>query len=87
MSEMELEVLFLAAIVLLVDCICCLIAAYRKAPVLTAIAGGGTAGALALVLLIRMVPLSLAVLTSIVIGSTIAWMKAKTAIHDRVAEL
>lgn len=87
MSEMELEVLYLAAIVLLVDCICCLIAAYRKTPVLTAFAGGGTAGALALVLLFRTVPLSLAVLTSIVIGSTIAWMKAKAVVRDQVAEL
>jgi len=32
--ETELEVLYLGALLLLVDCICCLIAAYRRAPVL-----------------------------------------------------
>ena len=39
MIETELEVLYLGALLLLVDCICCLIAAYRRAPVLGAVAG------------------------------------------------
>ncbi|HBO4228118.1 TPA: hypothetical protein L4T98_006750 [Pseudomonas aeruginosa] len=78
MIETQLEVLYLAALLLLVDCICCLIAAYRKNPTLAAIAGGGTAGALALVLLTRMVPLPLAALGSIAVGGVVAWMKAKS---------
>lgn len=77
MIETQLEVLYLAALLLLVDCICCLIAAYRKNPTLAAIAGGGTAGALALVLLTRMVPFPMAALASIVVGAVIAWMKVK----------
>lgn len=78
MIETELEVRFLGALLLLVDCICCLIAVCRRTPVLGAIAGGGTAGALALVLLTRMVPFSLAGITSIVVGGVIAWTKAKS---------
>ena len=39
MIETQLEVFYLAALLLLVDCICCLIAAYRKNPMLGAIAG------------------------------------------------
>lgn len=77
MNEIELESLYLASLLLLVDCICCIIAAYRKAPLLGAIAGGGTAGALAFVLLTRMVPTPLAAFSSIAIGSVIAWMKGK----------
>ena len=79
MIETQLEVLYLAALLLLVDCICCLIAAYRKNPTLSAIAGGGTAGALALVLLTRMVPLPIAVFTSIAMGSVIAWLRFKSS--------
>ncbi|MDT4849138.1 hypothetical protein FQZ97_832490 [compost metagenome] len=70
--ETELEVLYLGALLLLVDCICCFIAACRKTPVLGAVAGGGTAGALALVLLARIVPFPLAAIASIVIGGVIA---------------
>ena len=77
MIETQLEVLYLAALLLLVDCVCCLIAAHRKTPMLGAIAGGGTAGALALVLLTRMVPFPLAAIASIAVGGVIAWMKAK----------
>ncbi|MCV0332915.1 hypothetical protein KUC52_29185 [Pseudomonas aeruginosa] len=77
MIETQLEVFYLAALLLLVDCICCLIAAYRKNPMLGAIAGGGTAGALALVLLTTMVPFPMAAFASITIGGTIGWMKAK----------
>ena len=79
MIETQLEVLYLAALLLLVDCICCLIAAYRKNPTLAAIAGGGTAGALALVLLTRMIPLPIAVFASIAIGSVIAWLRFKSS--------
>lgn len=78
MIETELEVLYLGALLLLVDSICCLIAAYRRAPVLGAVAGGGTAGALALVLITRVMPFALAAVASIVIGGVIAWMKAKS---------
>ncbi|HEK2572441.1 MULTISPECIES: hypothetical protein [Pseudomonas aeruginosa group] len=78
MIETQLEVLYLAALLLLVDCICCLIAAYRKNPMLAAISGGGAAGALALVLLTRMVPLPMAVFASIAMGSVIAWLKFKS---------
>lgn len=78
MIETPLEVLYLAALLLLVDCTCCLITAYRRTPVLGAIAGGGTAGALALVLLTTMTPFPLAAITSIAIGGVIAWMKAKS---------
>jgi hypothetical protein len=74
--ETELEVLYLAALLLLADCICCLIAAYRRTPVLAAVAGGGTAGALTLVLISRMMPFTLAAIASIAIGGVIAWMKA-----------
>lgn len=74
----ELEVLYLGAMLLLVDCICCLIAAYRRTPVLAAVAGGGTAGALALVLISRLMPFTLAAIASIAIGGVIAWMKAKS---------
>lgn len=74
----ELEVLYLGALLLLVDCICCFIAAYRRTPVLGAVAGGGTAGALALVLLTRIVPFPLAAIASIVIGGVTAWVKAKS---------
>ncbi|WP_242411201.1 hypothetical protein [Pseudomonas knackmussii] len=76
--EAELEVLYLGALLLSVDCICCLVAAYRKTPVLGAIAGGGTASALALVLFTRMMPFTLAAVASIAIGGVIAWMKAKS---------
>jgi len=41
MIETQLEVLYLVALLLLVDCICCVIAAYRKNPTLGAVAGGG----------------------------------------------
>ncbi|NWL76778.1 hypothetical protein DM872_07955 [Pseudomonas taiwanensis] len=78
MIETELEVLYLGALLLLVDCICCFIAACRRTPVLGAVAGGGTAGALALVLLARIVPFPLAAIVSIVIGGVIAWVKAKS---------
>ncbi|NMZ77012.1 hypothetical protein HBO32_28345 [Pseudomonas nitroreducens] len=78
MIETELEVLYLGALLLLVDCICCLIAACRRTPVLAAVAGGGTAGALALVLFTRMMPFTLAAIASIAIGGVIAWMKAKS---------
>lgn len=78
MIETELEVLYLSALLLLVDCICCLIAAYRRAPALGAIAGGGTAGALALVLTTRVMPFAMAAVLSIVIGGVIAWLKAKS---------
>lgn len=77
MIETQLEVLYLAALLLLVDCICCLIAAYRKNPTLGAISGGGTAGALGLVLLTRMVPFPMAALGSIAVGGVVAWMKVK----------
>lgn len=76
--ETELEVLYLGALLLLVDCICCLIAASRRTPVLGAVAGGGTAGALVLVLSTRVMPFALAAMASIVIGGVIAWMKAKS---------
>ena len=69
MIETQLDVLYLAALLLLLDCICCLIAAYRRNPSLAAIAGGGTAGALALVLLTRMIPLPIAVFASIATDS------------------
>lgn len=78
MIETELEVLYLGALLLLVDCICCLIAAYRRTPVLGAVAGGSTAGALALVLITRVMPIALAAMASIIIGGVIAWMKAKS---------
>ncbi|KIL03408.1 hypothetical protein QX25_16855 [Stutzerimonas stutzeri] len=78
MIETELEVLSLGALLLLVDCICCLIAAFRRTPLLGEIAGGGTAGALALVLLTRMIPFPLAAIASLIIGGVIAWMKAKS---------
>lgn len=78
MIETELEVLYLGAPLLLVDCICCLIAACRGTPVLGAVAGGGTAGALALVLFTRMMPFTLAAIASIAIGGVIAWMKTKS---------
>lgn len=84
MIETQLEVLYLAALLLLVDCICCLIAAYRKNPMLGAVAGGGTAGALALVLLSRMVPFPMAALASIAVGGVIAWMKAKALAPNEV---
>ena len=77
MIETQLEVLYLAGLLLMVDCICCFIAGYRKNPTLGAIAGGGTAGALALVLLTRMVPFPIAALASIAVGAVIAWMKVK----------
>lgn len=77
MMEAQLQALYLAALLLMVDCICCVIAAYRKTPTLGAIAGGGTAGALALVLLTRMVPFPIAALASIAVGAVIAWMKVK----------
>ncbi|MDC7825997.1 hypothetical protein PQS90_12640 [Pseudomonas sp. BLCC-B13] len=77
MIEAQLQALYLAALLLMVDCICCFIAAYRKNPTLGAVAGGGTAGALALVLLTRMVPFPMAALASIVVGSVVAWMKVK----------
>lgn len=77
MIEAQLQALYLAALLLLVDCICCFIAAYRKNPTLAAVAGGGTAGALTLVLLTRMVPFPMAALASIVVGSVVAWMKVK----------
>lgn len=79
MMETQLEALYLAALLLLVDCICCLIAAYRKNPTLASISGGGTAGALAFVLLTRMVPLPMAVFASIAMGSVIAWLKLKSS--------
>ncbi len=79
MIETQLEVLYLAALLLLLDCICCLIAAYRRNPTLAAIAGGGTAGALALVLLTRMIPLPIAVFASISMGSVIAWLRFKSS--------
>ena len=78
MIEIEFEVLYLGALLLLVDCICCLIAAYRRAPVLGAVASGGTAGALALVLITRVMPFAMAAVASIVIGGVIAWMKTKS---------
>lgn len=77
MIEAQLQALYLAALLLMVDCICCFIAAYRKNPTLGAVAGGGTAGALALVLLTWMVPFPMAALASIVVGSVVAWMKVK----------
>lgn len=77
MIETQLEALYLAALLLMVDCICCFIAAYRKNPTLAAIAGGGTAGALVLVLLTRMVPFPMAAPASIVVGGMVAWMKVK----------
>ena len=80
MIKTELEVLYLGALLLLVDCICCLIAAFRRTPMLGAIAGGGTAGALALVLLTRMIPFPLAAIASLIIGGVIAWMKATSLV-------
>lgn len=79
MIEAQLQALYLAALLLLVDCICCFIAAYRKNPTLGAVAGGGTAGALALVLLTRMIPLPIAVFASISMGSVIAWLRFKSS--------
>ncbi|ONN17524.1 hypothetical protein B0B35_29980 [Pseudomonas aeruginosa] len=77
MMEAQLQALYLAALLLMVDCICCVIAAYRKNPTLGAVAGGGTAGSLALVLLTSVVPFPMAALASIVVGAVIAWMKVK----------
>lgn len=76
--ETELEMLYLGALLLLVDCICCLIAACRRTPVLGTVASSGTAGALALVLFTRMMPFTLAAIASIAIGGVIAWMKTKS---------
>lgn len=78
MIEADLEVLYLGAVLLLVDFICCLIAASRRHPVIGTVSGGGTASALALVLITRVMPFALAAMASIVIGGVIAWMKAKS---------
>ncbi|MBF3055793.1 hypothetical protein HKW90_15530 [Pseudomonas aeruginosa] len=84
MMEAQLQALYLAALLLMADCICCVIAAYRKNPTLGAIAGGGTAGALTLVLLTRMVPFPMAALASIAVGAVIAWMKVKALLPVEV---
>lgn len=84
MMEAQLQALYLAALLLMVDCICCVIAAYRKNPTLGAVAGGGTAGALALVLLTSVVPFPMAALASIAVGAVIAWMKVKALIHYKL---
>jgi hypothetical protein len=46
----ELQAAYIAALLLLIDSVCCLIAAWWRLPQLTVISGSGTAADLALVL-------------------------------------